>query len=129
VKLKITVEGRAYEVDVEVTDAEQEGPSYYPPLFARTPAAAPPSAAPRRGAAPPSGGPDDGKVCRSPLAGTIARVNAQVGQAIQVNDQLLVLEAMKMETVITAPFEGRIRAVNAAVGDAVTQGQVLVEIE
>jgi biotin carboxyl carrier protein len=126
VKLTITVDGRLYEVDVEIAEKEAEGPTYYPPLYGRGPvtaaAAAPPK--PRRPSAA-----DEGKVCRSPLAGTVSRVNTHVGQTIQVNDVLLVLEAMKMETVITAPFSGRVKAVNAKVGDAVRQGEVLVEIE
>ena len=127
-KFKITVNGKLYEVDVEVSDPKLEGPAYVPPLHARLPAAPPPAAAPRRSSAPTPVG-DEGKVCRSPLAGTVTRVQAQVGQAIQENDVLIVLEAMKMETVITAPFAGKIKAINADVGSAVAQGQVLVEIE
>ena len=72
---------------------------------------------------------DESKVCRSPIAGIVARVPAQVGQSIQVNDVLLVLEAMKMETVITAPIAGKVAKINAKVGDVVQQGQVLVEFE
>jgi methylmalonyl-CoA carboxyltransferase small subunit len=72
---------------------------------------------------------DESKLCRSPLAGAVARVDVEVGQEIGEGDVLLVLEAMKMETVITAPFAGTIKSVNAEVGDAVAQGQVLVEIE
>ena len=70
---------------------------------------------------------DEGKVCRSPIAGTVAKVPIQVGQAIKVNDVLLVLEAMKMETVITAPIAGKVAKINANVGDFVQGGQVLVE--
>ncbi len=69
------------------------------------------------------------EVCRSPIAGVVRRVSAQVGQAIQANDVLLVLEAMKMETVITSPVAGKVARVNATVGDAVQSGQVLVEFE
>jgi methylmalonyl-CoA carboxyltransferase small subunit len=72
---------------------------------------------------------DESKVCRSPIAGVVVRVSAQVGQAIQVNDPLLVLEAMKMETVITSPIAGKVAKVNANPGDAVQPGQVLVEFE
>jgi methylmalonyl-CoA carboxyltransferase small subunit len=72
---------------------------------------------------------DESKVCRSPIAGVVRRVSAQVGQAIQANDVLLVLEAMKMETVITSPVAGKVARVNTAVGDAVQSGQVLVEFE
>ena len=72
---------------------------------------------------------DESKVCRSPFAGTVVQVSAQAGQTIQVNDVLLVLEAMKMETVITAPIAGKVAKINVNVGDAVQQGQVLVEFE
>ena len=65
---------------------------------------------------------DEGKVCRSPFSGTASRISAQAGQTIQVNDVLLVLEAMKMETVITAPIAGKVAKVNVNVGDAVQQG-------
>ena len=40
---------------------------------------------------------DEGKVCRSPFSGTVSKISAQAGQTIQVNDLLLILEAMKME--------------------------------
>jgi methylmalonyl-CoA carboxyltransferase small subunit len=72
---------------------------------------------------------NESKVCRSPLAGTVARIPVQVGQTIHINDVLLVLEAMKMETVITAPIAGKIAKINANVGDFVQGGQVLVEFE
>jgi biotin carboxyl carrier protein len=59
----------------------------------------------------------------------VVRVNAQVGQQIQANDPLLVLEAMKMETNITSPVAGKIKAIKAGVGEGVQVGQVLVEFE
>jgi biotin carboxyl carrier protein len=130
VKLNITIEGKVYEVEVEVADPGMTGPSYYPPLHTRVPAA--PAQAPktsRRRSKDKDTAADENKVCRSPLAGAVSRINVRPGQTIQENDVLVVLEAMKMETVITAPFSGKVKAINAAVGDAVTQGQVLVEIE
>ena len=72
---------------------------------------------------------DEAKVCRSPIAGVVVRINAQAGQQIQVNDPLLVLEAMKMETNITSPVSGKIKAVKAGVGEGVKTGQVVVEFE
>jgi methylmalonyl-CoA carboxyltransferase small subunit len=127
-KLKITVDGKVYEVEVEATEPEPPLPSYVPaPGQARVPAPAP-GATP-----PPQAGPvpaaEESKVCRSPLAGTVSRVPVQVGQAINVNDVLMVLEAMKMETVITAPIAGKVARINANVGDVVQGGQVLVEFE
>jgi len=93
-KLKITVDGKVYEVEVEVFEPEVTGPAYVPSVgSARVPAAAP--GAPPPVPARPSGAPvaDEGKVCRSPIAGTVAKVPIQAGQAIQVNDILMVLGA------------------------------------
>lgn len=127
-KLKITVGGKVYEVDVEVFEPEPPHPSHVPPIGqSRIPAAASeaaPAALPA-GVAPR----DESKVCRSPFAGVVVRIPAQVGQTIQVNDVLLVLEAMKMETVITSPLAGKVAKVNVKVGDPVQAGQVLVEFE
>jgi methylmalonyl-CoA carboxyltransferase small subunit len=130
-KLKLTVDGKSYEVEVEVFEPEPPQPGWVPPIGqARVPAAVPgPGVVP---AAPaPSGAPvaDENKVCRSPFTGVVSRVAVQVGQAIEVNDTLMVLEAMKMETVITTPIAGKVASVNASVGDAVQQGQVLVVFE
>jgi methylmalonyl-CoA carboxyltransferase small subunit len=126
-KLKVTVNGQVYEVEVEVFEPEPAGPVYVPPAgSARVPAAAP-GAGPPASPAPPAAAADESKVCRSPIAGTVAKVPVQVGQTIKVNDTLMVLEAMKMETVITAPIAGTVARINAKVGDFVQGGQVLVE--
>jgi methylmalonyl-CoA carboxyltransferase small subunit len=127
-KLRITVDGKAYEVDVEVSEDDHvAAPShtYIPAMPTASPSAPPP---PPRAAGPDSSVAED-KVCRSPVAGIVVRVNAQPGQQIQANDPLLVLEAMKMETNITSPFAGKVKAINAGVGDGVQVGQVLVEFE
>jgi biotin carboxyl carrier protein len=125
VKLKITVDGKVYEVEVEVSEPEPPQPGYVPPAVptTRVPAASPP---PTPSSAPVA---DESKVCRSPCAGVVVRVSAQVGQAIQVNDVLLVLEAMKMETAISSPVAGKVAKVRVGVGDPVQAGQVLVEFE
>ncbi|MFO0580843.1 MAG: biotin/lipoyl-containing protein [Anaeromyxobacter sp.] len=127
-KLKITVDGKVYEVEVEASEPEAVRPapvSALPRVPASPPAAAPPR--PTNGKAPPAA--DGAKVCRSPIAGTVVRVLAQPGQAIQVGDVLLVLEAMKMETNITAPVAAKVSAINAKVGEAVQSGQVVAEFE
>jgi biotin carboxyl carrier protein len=125
-KLKITVDGKLYEVDVEASEPEAPHPAYVPPAGqVRVPAAAPPPM-PVAGGAPVA---DESKVCRSPISGTVVRVSTHVGQAIQPGDILIVLEAMKMETNITAPVAGKVAKVNVEVGGAVTSGQVLIEFE
>lgn len=133
-KLNITVDGKAYEVDVEV--AQPEHPiygvgGYFPMSPARIPAPAPAAAAPPPPVAgeAPAAPVNEEKVCRSPISGIVVRINAQPGQQIQVGDGVLVLEAMKMETDITAPVAGKVSTVNVNVGDSVKGGQVLVEFE
>ena len=61
------------------------------------------------------------------LAGTVVKVLVQEGQAVTAGETLLVLEAMKMETEVTAPKDGTVAQVAVTVGDAVQSGQVLVE--
>jgi methylmalonyl-CoA carboxyltransferase small subunit len=125
VKLKITVDQKVYEVEVEVAEPE---PVQLPPAgYLMNPAAVrvPAAAAPAPGAD--SGPVNEDKVCRSPINGIVVKVAAQEGQSIQPGDTLLVLEAMKMETNITAPLAGKISKINVAAGDTVTAGQVVVE--
>jgi biotin carboxyl carrier protein len=126
VKLKITVNDKTYEVDVEAV--EPEPPAAPPRGYAVEPApvrvAAAPPAAPVEG-----GNVNEEKVCRSPVSGIVVRVAAQPGQKLQVGDVLLVLEAMKMETNITAPVAGTVKAIKAAAGESVQKGQVVVEFE
>lgn len=130
-KLKVAVDGKTYEVEVEAFEPEPEAPDHLhfgvEPVPMRVPAApitAPPPAVDAGGAAV-----DEAKVCRSPVTGIVVRVVAQVGQALQMGDALLVLEAMKMETSITAPRAGKVAAIRVAQGDGVKSGQVLVEFE
>jgi methylmalonyl-CoA carboxyltransferase small subunit len=72
---------------------------------------------------------NEDKVCRSPVSGIVIKLTAQVGQSIQSGDVLMVLEAMKMETNITAPGPGKVAAIPVNAGDSVQSGQVLVEFE
>lgn len=124
-KLKIRIDEEVYEVEVEVEDdggAEAPRGGYRNLPVASVPFA--PAVAP---VAPPPTSAAGDKVCRSPIAGIVVRVNVREGQQIKVNDSMLVLEAMKMETNITAPFDGVVKQVNVAVGQAVQANQVLVE--
>lgn len=126
-KLKITVDGKVYEVEVEVAEAEPSRAGHVPAAPTSNPALKPGTPAPPQPISPVVT--DESKVCRSPISGVVVRVSAQVGQTIQVGDMLLVLEAMKMETVITSAVAGKVARVNAGVGDAVQGGQAVVEFE
>lgn len=129
-KLKITVENKVYEVEVEASEPEQQQrpPAGYQiqSAPARVPASAPSVAAPAPIAETVA---NEDKVCRSPISGIVVKVAAQVGQQLQPGDTMLILEAMKMETNITAPAAGKISKINVGAGDGVQAGQVLVEFE
>lgn len=129
-KLKITVEGKVYEVEVEVEEG-QPGPSA--PTPRANPRSAPTAARPVGPAAAPApvGGPDvaDDKAVKSPLMGVVQAVGCNVGQEVEVDQPLVVLEAMKMLTTITSPDKAKVKNIFVAVGDSVKQGQVLVEFE
>jgi methylmalonyl-CoA carboxyltransferase small subunit len=59
----------------------------------------------------------------------VIKVNVQPGQPIQANDLLVVLEAMKMETNVTAAVAGKVKNVRVAQGDPVKVNQVVIEFE
>src|SRR3954470_7638645 len=106
-KLNITIDGKTYEVEVEA--AEPEAPAAASNMSGMNIGSAPlrvPAGA--AAIAPPveSRPENEAKVCRSPVSGIVVRVTAQVGQSLQPGDVLVVLEAMKMETNITAPTAG-----------------------
>lgn len=134
-KLQITVDSKLYEVDVEVPEERDSRymSGYIPPYSPAARVTVPPVVAPSPVSSAPTPEtavpPADGKVCRSPMAGVVVQINAQIGQQIQENDLLMVLEAMKMETNITAPVAGKVKNITVNPGDAVAKDQVVVEFE
>lgn len=131
-KLKITVHGVAYEVDVEILDAGDEFPvggplpamhPLMPPTGAPYPQAAP-VPAPRHTPAPAAGA---GGSVTSPIAGTIVELKCAPGDSVAEGQVLLVIEAMKMKTSIAAPAAGTVKTIPVKAGDTVTEGQTLVQ--
>ena len=128
-KYKITLNGKAYEIEVEeISESEAKSAS-----SEKAPAAAPvakavPAAAPaaKSSAAPVSGG--AGSV-NAPMPGTILRVNKNVGDSVNAGESVVVLEAMKMENDINSPKAGVVKALYVNKGDTVASGQVLFEVE
>ncbi len=72
--------------------------------------------------------PSESLVINAPLAGNIVKVVIEVGQKVNAGDKLVVLEAMKMETDVTAPQDGTVLAVNVREGDAVSVGDILTSL-
>ena len=66
---------------------------------------------------------------RAPLAGTVLSVLVQPGAKIGLDDELLVIEAMKMENLIYAPCAGAVKDVKVSAGEKVDAGDLLLVIE
>jgi len=130
-KLQIAIDGKTYEAEVEVLedDAMPRQPNYgpYHPLPATVPSMPVADTQTQAPAAQESAGED--KLCRSPVTGVVIKINVEPGQAIEANDLLMVLEAMKMETNVTAHNAGKVKNVRVAAGGSVKVNQVVVEFE
>jgi methylmalonyl-CoA carboxyltransferase 1.3S subunit len=119
-QLKVTVNGVAYDVEVEI---EEEPHTPLGAIFMSGGTFSPPHQTPAAASAP-----ADGSSVQAPLAGTVARVLVEEGQTIEAGEVVIVLEAMKMETEIAAPQAGTVSAVLVSAGTAVTGGQVLLQL-
>jgi len=64
----------------------------------------------------------------SPLAGKILAINVEVGQQVTEDDELIIIEAMKMENPIFGE-DGTVKEILVKVGDRVEEDQVLLVIE
>jgi len=115
--MQIVVGGKAYEVELEI-DGEAVGTQLQSEVL--------PTAV-RHAQSP--GENDESKVCRSPVAGIVVRVSVKPGDELLPDGLILVLEAMKMETSVTAPVAGKVKSVKVVPGEAVKLNQILVEFE
>lgn len=110
-KYKVTVNGTAYEIELEEIDATQ----------VKTEPAKKPETAPAKASA-------DGETVASPMPGNILSVNVNVGDTVKKGDVLMILEAMKMENEIMSPCDGTVKSVNVTKGTSVETGTVLCVI-
>jgi oxaloacetate decarboxylase alpha subunit len=104
----VRVNGKSY--TVEVAESGQLAAVAKAPVVASAPSAA-------------------GEAVNAVLAGNIFKVHVAPGAVVEKNDPLLVVEAMKMETVISAPKSGTVTDVFVKEGDAVAVGDALVAID
>ena len=116
----ITVNGVAYDVTVE------EGGAGSTPVRTAAPAAKP-AAAPAPAAAKPAVA-AGGIEVKASVPGKVFKVEAGVGQAVKSGDNIIILEAMKMEIPVVAPEDGTVASINVSVGDAIESGDVLATL-
>ena len=123
-KYTITVNGTAYEVEVEEAGVVASAPKAAPKA---APAAAPaPKAAPApapKAAAPVAAG---AITVSAPMPGKVLSINVKAGDAVKSGDVLLILEAMKMQNEIMAPADGTVSDVRVSAGQTVATGDVMI---
>lgn len=98
--LKITVNGKSYDVQVEEVGAASAAAAA---PVAAAPAAPVTSAAPAAAPAPAPAAAGEGEKIECPMSGTVLKIPVSAGQSVKRGDILLILEAMKMENEIFAP--------------------------
>ena len=107
---KVKVNGKVYEVELEaVSEAKGEIKADATPSEPQTQAQA-----------------KAGTELKAPMAGTILKVNVNVGDQIKKGDVVCILEAMKLENEIRSGFDGKVIQIVASKGTQVAKGQTLI---
>ena len=65
----------------------------------------------------------------APLAGKVIRMDLEVGKAVEEDEEILMIEAMKMETPVFAPCSGTVREIKVEKGDEVEEDDILAIID
>ncbi|MCF0173495.1 MAG: acetyl-CoA carboxylase biotin carboxyl carrier protein subunit [Bacteroidales bacterium] len=122
---KVNVNGAAYDVEIA---QDAPAPAAAP---APQPAAAPkaaPAPAPAAAPAPKPAAAAGGTKVSAPLPGVILAIKCKVGDAVKKGQEVMVLEAMKMENSIEASCDGTVTSVCVSQGDSVLEGADLFVI-
>ena len=108
-KFHVNVNGTSYEISVEEIDGKTAAASAAAPAAAATVAAGATSVT-------------------APMPGNILDIKVKVGDTVDANTVVIMLEAMKMENEIYAGVAGKVTAINVTKGSTVNSGDVLVVI-
>jgi pyruvate carboxylase subunit B len=132
-KFNVFVDDAYYAVEVESEGGVMiAAPVAAPVAAAPKPAAAAPkpaAAAPKPAAAPAAAPAKGGAgAITAPMPGLIVDVTCKVGDKVKAGQQVVVLEAMKMQNPLNSAIDGEVKAIFVKQGDSVAVGQVLVDI-
>lgn len=120
---RVTVNGNTYDVAVEEIGGNSPSQSFGSfGSSAPAPAKAP---APK---APVSSGTEGNIKIKSPMPGTIVDIKVSIGDKIDTNSVVVVLEAMKMENEIVTPSSGTVASINVSKGSSVNTDDILITI-
>jgi pyruvate carboxylase subunit B len=121
----VTVNGKPFHVVVQDAGA---APVVTPATASPAAPVAPVAAAPAPAAPAPATAPAGGAVTKSPMPGTVFKVLLKVGDAVKSKQNVVIIEAMKMEIEIKADRDGVITAISVAPGATVQTGQPMFTI-
>lgn len=128
-KFNITVNGKTYEVDVEevgrASTAAYTAPAAAAPVQAAPVAAPAPSAPAPKPAAASTGA---GTPVKAPMPGTIVSIKVNVGDTVNKDTLVAVLEAMKMENEIFAGVEGTVTGIATNAGASINSGDTIITV-
>lgn len=114
-QVRVQVDGEVLTVEVETVAENESTPSSKPVVSTASPPNAPAGAA-------------AGRVVKAPLPGVVKSIAVQSGQSVAAGDELLVIEAMKMNNIIRAPSAGMVGAIHVAEGRQVAHGEPLLDL-
>ncbi|GGC85994.1 acetyl-CoA carboxylase biotin carboxyl carrier protein subunit [Enterococcus wangshanyuanii] len=130
-KFKISIDGKEYLVEMEEIGGVPQAPVVAPtapaaPVAEATPTPAP---APVEQTEPTTSTPAGSDAMPSPMPGTILKILVNVGDTVQENQPLMILEAMKMENEIVAGKAGTVTGIHVQQGEMVNPGEPLITIK
>ena len=128
-RYRITLEGKTYEMDVELIS---ESSAVQPALRREAKAAETASKKETEPAAAPTvprSDMDGAGTVTAPMPGTVIRIAKGEGETVKAGELVLILEAMKMENEIFSPEDGTIAAMNCAEGSTVATGDILFAVK
>lgn len=125
---KVVVNGIPFDVEMQNSQLSEDNlPDVTTTAAPAAAPAAPVAAAPAATEAAPSGA-GEGTPVKAPLPGVVTKIKVSVGQQVKKGENVLVLEAMKMENNITAEADGTVSGIAVKAGDSVLEGAVLLTI-
>lgn len=133
-RLRVTIEGRSYDVTVEDLSSTDNvlypAPSSMPAAATPHEQAPPPAPMPAPAPAAATSGAEAGEgAVVSSMSGVLNDLLVDVGQQVQQGDTVAHIEAMKMKTPLVANRSGTVASIEISVGEAVLAGQTVLTLK
>lgn len=138
-KLRITLDGREYIVDVEILQDDDQGSNTMPSVV-RQPrndnrqqnqnqSRPQQQSRPQNQPKPQQNNSKSGGVLKSPMNGVVLEINVKPGDTVKQSQTLVAIEAMKMKTNVNAQFSAVVKSIEVKIGDTVEQNATLITFE